>query len=197
MHQNSRGFMRIICRKMPPGITEEKFMNIDIVKKAVEENQLTVQFYSYEDIGETSAPNTSVAILSGQYIPEEFVQELTELQLELPFGGFAKPQVEYAPIQVAIPKNRPKITKLPSINDDSDFIKFSRNYKSQMEIPTDKLIPVENLPKDPLANNNEVLTQFNKALGGSGRRVEDDRPRKRNDDRGPQNQGKRGKRRKN
>ena len=195
MAQRQLPFMRIICRKLPPGITEEKFLNIDVVKKGVEANHLTVQFYTYEDVGETSAPNTSVAILTGEHIPEQFVLELTELQLELPFGGFAKPQVEFAPMHVRFETKQPNIKPLPPIDEDPEFVEFSKNYKSKMEIPTDKLIPVNKLPKGPLADNNQVIDQFNKALGGKVSRVEEDRgPRKRYDDRGPKNQNKRGKR---
>ena len=161
---DAKNFTRIICRKLPPNITEEKFLSIDIIQKVIKENNLTVQFYTTEDIGETSAPNTSIAIISGADIPKDFVQQLTEIKLELPFGGFAKPQVEFAPIHFKLPTKKYTIKQVPPIDEDQEFIDFSKNYKAKTVIPTDKLIPVSSLGTTKSSAESEIFSQFSASI---------------------------------
>ena len=156
---------RVICRKLPPAVTSEIFLAVPIVQREVNEKNLILDFYQNDDIGETSAPNTSVAILTGM-ISNEFIYELSQIEFDLPFGGKAKPQVELAPIQLSIVKRNIPQKPLPSIDDEPEFVEFSKTYKDRTSIPSDAQIPVDELPVSPLADNSEVIRKFNiKMLG--------------------------------
>ena len=159
-------FTRIILRKMPPNMTEDKFKCIPLIQEGIKNYKLNIDFYTTDDIGETSAPNTSIAIIGAGNLPVDYVKQLAELKMELPFGGYAKPQIGFAPILMNIKSKDVKPRNLPSIDNDKEFIEFSKNYKEKMEIPTDAMISVQNLPKNPLNDNSELLKQFNISLLG-------------------------------
>lgn len=204
--------IRIICRKMSPTMTEQEFLNLDVVRHYVP-SVASCQFYSAKMIGDTAAPASSMAILnfrsSNGRIYEDFAKIMSVTQLPLPFGNPQPPQVEYAPITQLPPP--PKVQdnqgkQMAAIDEDTEFMKFSQSFEEMFIPPSKDTVSQEVLAQTNTPDNSKLIyTLSARLLGkskpqgggnkqqGGGRRNKQRKPQKeRHDDDERDNRRKRG-----
>jgi hypothetical protein len=167
---------RIICRKLPPTVTEDLFRNIDFVRNLVDQYIATVQFYPADLIGDTAAPPSATAIISIFGGSEQLIADFTAQLSRQTFSHPLKPtpitpQVEFAPVQglpsEALPQSVQK--QLASIDDDPDFMQFAKDYGSSHIPATDSLLTHEEILQDPILDSTSVVRALNDRLSGISR----------------------------
>ncbi|EAY19405.1 hypothetical protein TVAG_101230 [Trichomonas vaginalis G3] len=146
---------------MPPAVDYNLLVSQPAVKRFIDERQATLEVYSSDIVGDTSAPCTTFAIISGSNFPQEMVEGLSNLTFDLPFGGQVHPQVEFAPITSKVDRNKRVNKNLPSIEADPEFTAFAASYKEKMKIPTDKLFDLEKVEDVQESNSKAIIKQFN------------------------------------
>lgn len=163
-------YQRIVLRKMPPAINHDNFIAIPVIRSLIENKKATVDVYPSDIVGETSAACTAFAVINGSNFTEEDVKQLSEITLDLPFGGRqVHPEVEFAPIQMNVDRYKHNTKQLPSIDDDPEFATFAKKYKEKMMIPTENLVDIDAVQNQSLQNSHEIIKKFNvKLLGQQG-----------------------------
>lgn len=204
--------VRMICRKMSPTMTEQEFLNLDVVRRFVP-SFASCQFYTAKMIGDTAAPASSMAILTfkssrdGQY--DTFAKMMSATSLPLPFGNPQPPQIEFAPISQLPPP--PKVQDnqgkpMASIDEDTEFMKFSQSFEEMFIPPSKDTVSQEVLAQTNTPDNSKLIyTLSARLLGkskpqgggnkqqGGGRRNKQRKPQKeRHDDDERDNRRKRG-----
>jgi hypothetical protein len=166
-------YRRIICRKLPPTVTEEAFKNIEFVRSLVDQCVATVQFYQADIVGDTSAPPSATAIITIFGGSESFINDFTSLMAQQKFPHPLKqsptsPQVELAPVQTLPPEPPvPPVQKqLASIDEDPDFMQFAKDFGTSYIPATDSLLSHEEILQDPVLDSANVLRALNDRLSG-------------------------------
>jgi hypothetical protein len=150
---NSTGICRVICRRLPPTVTEEQFRSMECVRVLLETEVATLQFYSADLIGGTAAPSSATAILT-IFEPNSvrwFCSAISQQRFAHPLQAApVAPVVELAPLQQLppLPPAHPPARPLAPIDDDAEFMQFAREYEVHHIPPTDQLVPPEEFAND-------------------------------------------------
>jgi hypothetical protein len=183
---------RVICRKLPPTVTEEAFKNIDIVRRLMEDRIATVQFYPADLIGGTAAPPSAIAIVTffdgSDIVVNGFARQISACTFQLPLkDARVQPQVEYAPVQILPPEGQPMQKQLALIDEDPEFRQFAKDYGTSHIPATDSLLSHEDIVEDAVIDSTSVVRELNDRLCGRG-----DRKGQGGKKGGKRNRGKRG-----
>jgi hypothetical protein len=182
---------RIICRKLPPTVTEDAFKSIDCVRRLLDGHSATVQFYAAELVGDTAAPPSATAIITlfegSEGLFREFVQTMSAQTFQLPFKDTrVPPQIELAPVQVLPPEGPSLQRQLAAIDDDPEFMQFARDYGNSHIPATDSLMSHEEIIEDSEIDSTSVVRALNDRLSGRGGKGQGEKKG------GKKNRGKRG-----
>lgn len=115
---------RLCLRKIPMSVTEEEFLTIPCIARAIRDGGARVDFYSAELVGETSAVPSSTALVTFKNEKEldQFRPEFERIEFNT--QPIYRPQVEYAPIRT-IPQTTTHMQRsLPSIDEEQEFMEF-------------------------------------------------------------------------
>jgi hypothetical protein len=167
---------RVICRKLPPTMTEEFFRGLDFVRTLLDNNYATVQFLSAELVGPTAAPPSAAAIVtifppcnSDSAMVPRFIAQISQHRFEHPMRPTATlPEVEWAPLQrlPAPPSQQSQTKPPPSIDEDPEFMAFAKDYETNHIPPTDQLLSSEEVERSPdVIDGGRVVDYLNEKLG--------------------------------
>jgi hypothetical protein len=166
--------MRVICRKLPPTVTEEAFTSLDCVRSLIDGGLATVQFLSAEFVGPTAAPPSAAAVVTifppvtdGMMVIR-FTQQISQQRFEHPMRpGTVLPEVEWAPLQRLPAPPTPSPSKPPpSIDEDPEFMAFAKDYETNYVPLTDQLLSSEEIDQSPdVIDGGRVIDYLNEKLG--------------------------------
>ncbi|OHS93012.1 hypothetical protein TRFO_40685 [Tritrichomonas foetus] len=165
--------VRIICRKLPPTLSEEDFCRIDFIRNYINSKVISVKYYQSDLVGDTSAPSSSTAIVTvhDQSTIQLICLNLAQQKFTMSYGEPVLAQIEYAPCQsLNIPYQQPPPQKpLPSIDEDPDFIAFSREFETSFVPPTDALLEQKDVEAEETLDASKMMYHINaRMLGKSG-----------------------------
>ncbi|KAH0789903.1 regulator of nonsense transcripts 3B [Histomonas meleagridis] len=173
---------RIICRKLPPTLSEAEFNEVDCVKMFVTQRIASVQFYSAEIIGDTSAPPSAMAIVSfyDEACAQQFITMMMQKTFLMPFGEQRPCVIEYAPMmKLPLPQQQSHRKQLPSIEDDSEFKKFAEDYENNLIPESEKLMTVEDINKaTEVIDNTKTVNSLINQGGPSSKKKNRNRKRR-------------------
>jgi hypothetical protein len=152
---NAGGFHRIICRRLPPTVTEDQFRNLECVKTLLDTDLATLQFYSADLIGDTPAPSSATAIVT-VFAPanaSRFLAQISAQRFAHPLHPSpVAPLVEFAPLQRLPPPpqglQQPPARPPAPIEEDPEFMQFAKDYEVHHIPPTDALMSPEEFEHD-------------------------------------------------
>lgn len=159
--------VRIVCRKLPPTMTEDDFRNIDCVRAFLDEGKMTLRFYPEYVFGETAAPPsaTAVATFPQKSHANQFAAAMAEKTFEAPFTERVHIAVELAPLQSRMGNMRQPVKQLPSIDEDSEFQKFAAAYEAGLQQSEGRIMTVEELEKSAQCiDNEEMVREFSERI---------------------------------
>jgi hypothetical protein len=170
---NAGGFHRIVCRRLPPTVTEEQFRSLACVKILLDADLATLQFYTADLIGDTAAPSSATAIIT-LFAPADarsFIAQLSALRFPHPLHPSpVAPLVELAPLQ-RLPQPpqgpvQPPAKPPAPIEEDPEFMQFAKDYELRHVPPTDALMSPEDFGQDGFEiDDTGVLDFLNDRMG--------------------------------
>jgi hypothetical protein len=166
--------MRVICRKLPPTVTEETFTSLECVRSLLDGGLATVQFLSAEIVGPTAAPPSAAAVVTifppvtDGLMVIRFSQEISQQRFEYAVSrGAVLPEVEWAPLQrLPAPPTLPSSKPPLPIDEDPEFMAFAKDYETNYVPLTDHLLSSEEIERSPdVIDGGRVLDYLNERLG--------------------------------
>lgn len=174
--------VRVCVRRLPPDVTEKSFRELHPVREVLGLEGSELCFYSPEQIGETSAPLSAMAMV---VLPAEraqaFYDGMKAVRFTLPFsnGGKAGCVVEWAPMYRPLGKAAPT-GKVAEIDNDPDFVAFTKSFDMSYTPATDQAAAASEEPVyEDIPSAEEYWKRFtNTGGGGQGGNNQGQRGRK-------------------
>lgn len=153
---------RICCRKLPPTLSEDEFLKTEIIANYITNNIISVKYYPAEAIGDTSAPASSMAMISitaDDFTLKQFIDSLSQQTFKMTYCEPKTAQIEYAPCQglsVRPSQQQYNNRQLQPIDKDPEFINFSSKFEESFVPLTDAM-----LDKSIVDEDDEMKAKFN------------------------------------
>lgn len=171
--QNSQNTWRVCVRKLPPSLSEEEFLQTEVIANFIQKNKITVKYYPAEAIGDTSAPASSMAIITitaDNFAFKQFTDSLTKQTFKMTYCDPKPAQIEFAPCQnLAIRNAQPQGNnnrQTVPIDKDPEFIEFSSKFEDSYTPPTDALPDKSELEENDEVNAERNLNIMSQKLSG-------------------------------
>lgn len=176
--------LQLVCRKLPPSMTESEFSKIDCVQKFVSEKKAKIRFYPENIIGETAAPPSSTAIISFDDVNDVniFLLMMSEKVFTTPFGEEKHFSIEVSPIQKKLEeRNRQQSRQLPSIDEDPDFQRFVKEYESSLNPADDMMISIDKINENKQTiDNSNLIEMLSSKVGMNNKHKKKNHKKKKN-----------------
>jgi hypothetical protein len=155
-------------------MTEEAFTSLKCVRSFLDGGLATVQFLSAEIVGPTAAPPSAAAVVTifppvtGGMMVIRFSQQISQQRFEHPMRpGTVLPEVKWTALQRLPAPPIPSPPKAPpSIDEDTEFMAFAKDYEMNYVPLTDQLLSSEEIKHSPdTIDGGRVLDLLNEKLG--------------------------------
>lgn len=164
---------RICARKLPPSLSEDEFLKTDIIANFIQKNIISVKYYPAEAIGDTSAPASSMAIITitaDDFTFKQFTDSLSKQTFKMTYCDPKPAQIEYAPCQsLSVRYNQQQVNnnrQIAPIDKDPEFIEFSSKFEESYTPQTDALPDKLELDDDDELNAERNLNIMSQKLSG-------------------------------
>lgn len=164
---------RVCARKLPPTLSEDEFLKTDLIANYIENKIISVKYYPAEAIGDTSAPASSMAIITitaDDLTFKKFTDALSQQTFKMTYCEPKTAQIELAPCQnLSVRYNQQQANnsrQMIPIDKDPEFIEFSSKFEESYTPPADAVLEKLEIDSDDQFNAENNLNIMSQKLNG-------------------------------